>query len=466
MSRMSVRTARSETYFHTYEANPSCKPSPVPPFVVVHNTASTAFVKVTPRGNDLPEDFIDEDQGSTTSSVLSWRSWSRLAMIVVSSGVVVLAAVTVAAGLLKAKQDRSNSKNGISAPSLAPQPNVPTSNGVFSTAEPSSSVWVDDEVILGENGIVKVPYEETQSPDFVQETRPPRTHSPTTEEEIPWNNYVIGLLAVESPDTFTDLDDTTSSQYKALKWLSLEMSSTGDDGIAYNQDSSLQKFGLLCLWYATGGDFWTDNSEWTEFGTSECTWKGVTCDSTYVVIALDLKENALSGSIPPEIKLVRYLQSLTLSGNAIGGNLPVALAEMSELVDLQLSGNELAGPVPPEYGSLDMLTTFDVSSNALTGTIPSSIGNMGNLEVLNLCSNDFSGNIPPSIGSLTYLRSLNLGRNAALEGVVPDDVCDLGAALTRNAVPDMVVDCSVKCECCLQCCASTDEGTEAGCCSA
>ena len=69
MSRMSVRTARSETYYHTYEADPASKPSPVPPFVVVHTTGH-ALVKVTPRSNDLLEDFIDEDQGSTTSSTV------------------------------------------------------------------------------------------------------------------------------------------------------------------------------------------------------------------------------------------------------------------------------------------------------------------------------------------------------------------------------------------------------------
>jgi len=91
---------------------------------------------------------------------------------------------------------------------------------------------------------------------------------------------------------------------------------------------------LLCFWYATGGVVWTNNSGWLVSGTSECTWKGVTCDSTNTIISLDLAGNGLTGSIPPEIKLVKNLQGLMLSGNSIGGELPVSLSEMSELVDL------------------------------------------------------------------------------------------------------------------------------------
>jgi hypothetical protein len=481
---MSVRTARSETYYHTYETDLSAKSSPVPPFVVVHSTGH-ALVKVKHRSNNLPENFIDEDQGSTTSSNLSFRSWCRLSTIVVTAGLVVLASVTVAAGLIKARHDSSAPMEMVGEPSSAPQ-DVPT-NGVFPVSEPSATLWTDDHVVPGNDGVVKLPYQETSSPSEEEEqTRPPRTVSPSlandtsleptvapksetpssapsAEEDIPWNNYVIGLLAAESPDTFSNLDDNQSSQYKALKWLSLEMAS--EDTIVYNQDSSLQKFGLLCFWFATGGSNWNDNTGWLTPGVNECSWTGVTCDNTNTVIALEFVENGLQGSIPQEIKLIKYLQALVLPLNSIKGSLPPALSEMSELVDLNLSGNQLTGPLPPVYGSLDMLHVLDVSGNALTGNIPPSIGSMGNLEVLNFCSNDFVGSVPSEIGALTYLRKLNLGRNGALSGTMPDSVCELGSAVARSALMEVIVDCSVECECCMQCCdRSNEEGSKGECC--
>jgi hypothetical protein len=479
MSKLSLRKTRSEVHFHVYESDAKSSGRAVPPFIVVHNTGH-AMVKITPKGDHVPEYFNDEDHQSTTSSLLTWRSCLRPIVMLIAVGMLILASITVAAGLIKSKQGKSNTSVGTTPASLV------AINTGFPTAEPfvSPGTGADDAVDV----VGKAPDEESNVPT-PPTTRPSRTppssngiesssfspsiesstslHSqvPTSDEDVPWNNYIIGLLAVESPDTFENLDDPENPQYKALKWLSIEMSQEGAD--SYNQDSGLQLFGLLCFWYATDGMNWNEDGGWLTSGTNECDWEGVICDSNNIVIALDLIENGLTGYIPPEIQLLKNLQAMVLSRNFIGGSLPLSLMNVTELVDLNLSNNSLVGPLPEQFGSFDLLKTFDVSQNSLTGTIPSTIGNFLNLEVLNLCANELSGSIPRQIGSLSFLRSINLGGNEELSGVFPDAICDtLRSAVSRGyLVLDVVVDCSVECECCTQCCSNSQSRAMESCCT-
>jgi hypothetical protein len=463
MSNTSHRTSRSEIYFHVYETDGNSLPRAVPPFVVVHHTGH-AMVNITPKkGKDfLPENFYDEEQHSTTSSLLSWRSWLRPIVMVIAVGLLILASVTVAAGLISAKEEKSKSSI---VPTQAP---FVTKTTDFPTVE--SFVYLGGDNAGGE--VVLGPIHELTL-TTVSPTQPPRTFppsnsmeslstgspsiapstSPASHEEVPWNNYVIGLLAVESPDTFEKLDDPNSPQYKALKWLSIQMSQEG--AVAFNQDKVLQLFGLLCFWYATGGMNWKSDGGWLTSDTNECEWEGVTCDNSNIIVALNIIDNGLTGYIPPEIELLKDLQAIVLSHNFMEGSLPLSLVKVSELVDLNLSHNSLVGPLPEQFEGLDLLKTLDVSHNSLTGTIPSTLGNLESLEVLNLCANKFSGTIPSQVGSLFFLRSLNLEGNEALFGIIPDTICDLGSSgSTGNAVLDVLVDCSVECECCTQCCSN------------
>ena len=59
--------------------------------------------------------------------------------------------------------------------------------------------------------------------------------------------------------------------------------------------------------------------------------------------------------------------------------------------ELDLRNNELTGPIPPEIGYLTNLTYLDLRYNQLTGTIPSEIGNLTNLTYLNLSNNADAG---------------------------------------------------------------------------
>jgi len=301
------------------------------------------------------------------------------------------------------------------------------------------------------------------------------------QKSIPWNNYVIGLLSIESPNTFTQFDDSTSPQYLALQWISVDSSRKGAS-TAYTMDSSLQRYALATLYFALGGEgsnnggpspSWTNDDAWLSTVVNECDWYGVTCDpSGTAVISLDLSGNGLSGTLPPELALFKYLKKLTLPENSISGTLPPEYSDLRELFELNLAGNDIEGSVPweygGEYGSFELLTILDFSRNKLEGSIPSEIGNMLNLEIVNLCSNKLTGTIPASVGNLFYIRSLKLGNNQ-LNGEVPSSICDLGSlnslALSSGSengplIPDVIVDCTIDCDCCDHCCGSGGDVNE------
>ena len=124
------------------------------------------------------------------------------------------------------------------------------------------------------------------------------------------------------------------------------------------------------------------------------------CYSIENTTQLDLGNNQLTGSIPPEI-----------------GNL-------TNLTWLYLSNNQLTGPIPPESGNLNNLIYLDLGSNQLTGSIPLEIGNLTNLEWLYLSNNQLTEEIPLEIGNLNNLIYLDLFNNQ-LTGEIPENICDL-----------------------------------------
>ncbi len=150
---------------------------------------------------------------------------------------------------------------------------------------------------------------------------------------------------------------------------------------------------LIALYNSTDGSNWIDNTGWLGAPGTECTWHGITCQDSKIT-NIDLEENNLVGTIPPEIGC------------------------MSDLLDLRLHRNSLTGVIPGEIGNLSTLQYLNLAVNGFTGSIPSQLGNLNNLEYLYLYQNSFIGNIPPEIGDLTQLRVLLLGANQ-LAGSIP-----------------------------------------------
>ena len=66
---------------------------------------------------------------------------------------------------------------------------------------------------------------------------------------------------------------------------------------------------------------------------------------------------------------------------------------------LDLYDNDLTGSIPPEIGNLTNLTVLNLSYNQLTGSIPPEIWNLTNLTYLILGNNQLTGSIPTEIGN-------------------------------------------------------------------
>jgi hypothetical protein len=75
------------------------------------------------------------------------------------------------------------------------------------------------------------------------------------------------------------------------------------------------------------------------------------------------------------------------------------------IVALGLNNNELTGPIPVSIGNLTRLEYLGLNNNELTGPIPDSIGKIIRLVDLGLNNNELTGPIPVSIGNLTSSSS-------------------------------------------------------------
>lgn len=252
------------------------------------------------------------------------------------------------------------------------------------------------------------------------------------------------------------------------------------------------EFALTAFFEATNGELWATSTNWvTDAPLSE--WYGVELNEDGRVRLIDLIENSLTGTIPPEIAKLNELEELHLEKNLIEGSLPPEIGELEnlewlglygnylegplqpalgrieglEILDLSynsftgsipreiielpylwflgLFGNELSGPIPPEIGDFPALVVLDLCQNKLTGPIPPEIGRIATLEKLKLCGKDsdaetrnrLTGEIPPEIGNLSKLRLLDLGANR-IEGPIPPEIGQLANLDTLKLYSNLI----------------------------
>ncbi|XWS76467.1 hypothetical protein CRYUN_Cryun01aG0178800 [Craigia yunnanensis] len=132
-----------------------------------------------------------------------------------------------------------------------------------------------------------------------------------------------------------------------------------------------------------------------------------------VLTRLDLKHNALTGSLAPD-SLPPSLQSLSLSWNQLTGPVDRLLSRLDQLNYLDLSLNQFTGPIPGRlfsfpitnlqlqrnlfYGPVQpadqvTISTIDLSHNRLSGQISPMLSSVQNLYLNN---NQFTGQVPAS----------------------------------------------------------------------
>lgn len=139
---------------------------------------------------------------------------------------------------------------------------------------------------------------------------------------------------------------------------------------------------LIAIYKTTGGDNWITHENWcSDKPLSE--WEHVEVNSAGEVTKLDLRENNLSGTIPPEIGSLTKLQYFTLHSNPLlKGSLPKEFYHLTDLEKFSNSQTQMDGVISPEIGKLTHLNSLALQ---VTGSLPEEIGELENLEELALC---------------------------------------------------------------------------------
>ncbi|XP_076951622.1 protein STRUBBELIG-RECEPTOR FAMILY 3-like [Bidens hawaiensis] len=107
------------------------------------------------------------------------------------------------------------------------------------------------------------------------------------------------------------------------------------------------------------------------------------------IIQIDLSNNHIGGSIPPNLPLT--LKTLFLSGNQLMGSIPESLSMLGQLTDLSLNNNHLSGVIPDSFQQLKGLINLDLSINNLSGPLPLSMANLSSISTLHLQDNYLTG---------------------------------------------------------------------------
>lgn len=188
-------------------------------------------------------------------------------------------------------------------------------------------------------------------------------------------------------------------------------------------DDSADRETLIAFYKATGGDNWTNHTNW-DSDKSVNLWYGVTCDGNGKVTKLELINNGLSGEIPAVIGSLSNLTHLLISDNKLSGTLPVELFQLKKLWQLSLSSNNLAGALPKELGQLTGLGYLELNNNQFSGELPVELDSLTNLYSLLLRNNNLEGPLPKELGGLKRLNSLQLSGNR-FTGEIPAEITAL-----------------------------------------
>jgi len=136
--------------------------------------------------------------------------------------------------------------------------------------------------------------------------------------------------------------------------------------------ASEQQQALDALFASTGGSTWSVATGWS-VGSPACARFGVRCNEQLLVEGLELPGNALRGTLPSELSLLRHLKTLNLAVNELHGELPSSLVQLRHLRQLALTSNKLGPSFPEWLVELPELEHASLAINSFAGTIPRTV---------------------------------------------------------------------------------------------
>lgn len=285
--------------------------------------------------------------------------------------------------------------------------------------------------------------------------RPSPTSSPTsaqdTLQDIPGLPQILVDLVLPTYTWDAIQNDPESPQSLAYEWIIEDVERHPERLMP----QIYQRFALMTVFYATGGNTWDLAQGWQDHDLDECDWVTSVGEdkflpspfrlyvpSTCMFESLDLSENGLQGSLPPELSLLTNLRYINFQRNDIkkapsNHCLPTELGLLMNLEHLDFldTFDSLScGTIPSEIGQLTVMKNLQLEQNHFSGSLPTELGLLTNLEELNLEQNHVSGTLPTVLASLLKenLSILNLDGNE-LSGTIPSD---FDHALRERAVSD------------------------------
>ncbi|TYJ48250.1 hypothetical protein E1A91_A01G048400v1 [Gossypium mustelinum] len=157
------------------------------------------------------------------------------------------------------------------------------------------------------------------------------------------------------------------------------------------------------------------DESWAKFAEKGAYYvNNVTCDcssSPCHIVRIVLKGQNLSGTLPPQVTRLPYLQEIDLSRNYLSGSIPRQWGSMQQLVQISLLGNRLTGSIPEELANISNLTSLVLEHNNFSGNLPAALGNLPKIERFFLNSNNFIGELPETFARLTTLKEFRIGDN-------------------------------------------------------
>ena len=148
-------------------------------------------------------------------------------------------------------------------------------------------------------------------------------------------------------------------------------------------ENLLVRQSLVSLYNATSGPEWSEQIDWTS-ELHYCQWYNVRCSPTCEVQELDLFDNSLKGTIPPEVGNLTALTHLDLSSNALSGTISPELSSLTAVTYFYLESNSLSGTISPDLSSLTAVMDLRLYSNSLSGTISSKLSSLSEVTQLYL----------------------------------------------------------------------------------
>ncbi|XLT05533.1 hypothetical protein HN51_044282 [Arachis hypogaea] len=94
-----------------------------------------------------------------------------------------------------------------------------------------------------------------------------------------------------------------------------------------------------------------------------------------------LKSQNSSGTLPPQLARLPYLQEIDLTFNYLNGTIPKQWSSLN-LVNISLYGNRVTGSIPKELGNITTLKRFRLGDNQFSGSIPNFIQNWKSVETV------------------------------------------------------------------------------------